>query len=77
MFDPISAAQLISLHHAQPVIELARDHLHLPRVIVEMLLLAGHFEMAATGEVAVDGFLTDDLLDAIDRWQAMRRTCGG
>lgn len=48
------------------MIEFARDHLRLPRVIVEMLLLAGYFEMAATGEITVDSFFADDPLDAID-----------
>ena len=54
------------------MIELARNHFRLPRVIVEMLLLAGHFEMAAAGKVAVNCFLPNDLFDAIDR----RKRCG-
>src|ERR1700690_2558845 len=56
----------MSLHDAESMIELACNHLHLTSVIVEMLLLAGHFEVAAPGEVAVNGFFADNLLDAID-----------
>ena len=48
------------------MIEFARDHFGLPRVVVEMFLLAGDFEMAATREIAVDVFFADNLLDAID-----------
>src|SRR5271165_743132 len=59
----------MSLDDAQLMIELAGDYLHLARIVVEMLLLAGHFEMAAAGEVAIDGFFSDDLLDAINGLQ--------
>src|SRR6202042_170557 len=40
--------------------------------IVEMLLLAGDFKVAATRKVAVDGFVSDYLLDAIDGGQRCR-----
>ena len=49
--------QFILLHDAELVIELALDDLRLPLVVIEMLLLAGHFEMPAAGEVAVDRYL--------------------
>ena len=57
------------LHDPQLVIELAGNDFGLPRVVVEMFLLAGDFEMSAAGEVAVDLFFRDDLLDAVDRGQ--------
>src|SRR5580704_8258833 len=58
--------QLVLLDDVQLVIELARNHIRLARIIVEMLLLAGHFKMAATREIAVDYFFLDNPLDAID-----------
>ena len=66
------STQLIFLHDVQLMIELAGNHFGLPGVIVEMLLLAGDFNVAATRKVAVDGFVTDYLLDAIDGGQRCR-----
>ena len=61
--------QLVFLNHPQRVVELAGDDLSLPGIIVEMLLLAGNFQMTAPGEVAVNLFLANDLFDAIERSQ--------
>ncbi len=66
---PDFGVQFIFLHHAQPMIELARDHLRLAGVVVEMLLLAGHFQVAATREVAIDIFFADNLLHTIDGFE--------
>ena len=54
------------LHNPQGVVELAGDDFGLAGVVVEMLLLAGDFEMSAAGEVAVDCFFDHDLFDAVD-----------
>ena len=65
MDEPISAGEIVFLHDAQRVIEFAGDDFGLAGVVVEMLLLAGDFEVAAAGEVAVDRFFAHDLFDAI------------
>ena len=49
------------------MIELAGNYFHLPRIIVKMFLLAGHFEVAAAGEIAIDSFFADNLFDTINR----------
>jgi hypothetical protein len=51
------------------MIKLARDHFRLAGVIVEVLLLACDFKMAGAGEIAIDFFVPDDLLDAINGGQ--------
>ena len=53
------------MNHPQRVVELAGNDFRLAGVVVKVLLLAGDFEMAAAGEVAVDRFLAHDLFDAI------------
>ena len=63
------ARQLALRHNPQLVMELPRNHFHLARVIVEMFLLAGDFQMPATRKVAVNRFVADDLLHAINRRQ--------
>jgi hypothetical protein len=48
------------------VIELNLNNLRLPLIVVEMLLLAGDFQMTAARKVAINAYLLDDLLDAIE-----------
>ena len=69
---PDLCAQFATLYHAQLMLEFACDHFRLPRIIVEVLLLAGDFQVSATREVAVDALFAHDLLDAIDRVQRRR-----
>ena len=49
------------------MVELACDDFSLASGIVEVVLLAGDFEMSAAGEVAIHGFFPDDLFDAVER----------
>src|ERR1700730_9439926 len=51
------------------MIEFASDNFRLAGIVVEMLLLAGHFEVAATGKVAINRFFAHELLNTIDRCQ--------
>ena len=48
------------------MIELALDQRGGFFVVIEVRLLTGNFQMAATREIAVDIFFADDLLDAVD-----------
>ena len=64
---PDLGTQLMLLHDSQRVVELAGDDFGLPRIVVEMLLLASDLEMAAPGEVALNAFFLNDLLDAVHR----------
>src|SRR5690242_21442796 len=56
-------------HNPQPVVEFADNYFRLSGIVIEVLLLAGNFEMSATGEVTIDLFLADDRLHAINRGQ--------
>src|SRR5258706_1421305 len=66
---PDFRTQLTSLYDAQLMIKFARNHLRLAAVVVEMLLLAGHFQVAATREVAVNSLVTNNLLHTIDGFE--------
>ncbi len=59
-------AQFTLRNDAQLVMEFALSKRCGFLVAIEMRLLAGYFEVATTGEIAVDLFFVDDLLDAIN-----------
>src|SRR5262249_31217378 len=63
---PDLPAEFVSGDDAQFVIELDLDDLGLALVVIEVFLFAGDFQMAAMGEIAIDPFLADDLLDTIN-----------
>src|SRR4029077_6581369 len=66
---PDFRAQLVSLHPARLLIELALNDFCPPFVIVEMLLFASDFQMTAARKVARDPLFLDDLLYTMERSQ--------
>src|ERR1700684_2923570 len=51
------------------MVELPANYLRLTGVIVKVFLFAGDFEVAAAGEIAINIFIADNLLDAVDGLQ--------
>ena len=66
------APKLILLYNPQMMVELTRDDLGLPLVLIEVLLFAGNFQVTAAGEVALDTLVFDNLLNALNRLQRRR-----
>src|SRR5262249_31772012 len=62
-------SQFLAGHDFQLMIELARNDLNLPRVVVKMRLLASNFQVPAAGEIASNTLFPYNLLDTIDRSQ--------
>ena len=48
------------------MIKFARNHLNLPRIVIEMRLFAGYFEMPGPAKIAGDALLFHDALDGVD-----------